>query len=81
MVDWAPAIIQIVRESRTKLFESPLNCSEQWEELDQHTGSLEQAEVLRSVHAKEVVAKDSLYDHLRLENAPQSAAMPQDTPR
>ncbi|KAL2631012.1 hypothetical protein R1flu_015698 [Riccia fluitans] len=80
-VDWAPALIQIVWESRTRLFGSPLNCSAAWEELDQHTCDPEQAEVLRSVHMKEAVAKDSLYDQLKLINAPQQDTTPQDTPR
>ncbi|KAL2644195.1 hypothetical protein R1flu_011782 [Riccia fluitans] len=71
----------IVKESRTRLFGLPLNFSAAWEELDRHTGSAEQAEVLRSVHAKEAVPKDSLYDRLKLVNAPQQDAIPQDTPR
>ncbi|KAL2653143.1 hypothetical protein R1flu_021271 [Riccia fluitans] len=41
----------------------------------------EQAEVLRGMHAKEAVTKDSLYNRLRWDNAPQQAAMPQDATR
>ncbi|KAL2650363.1 hypothetical protein R1flu_018491 [Riccia fluitans] len=79
-ISWTPAIIQIVKENRSRLMESPLNCLGPWEELEHCTGSQEQTDKLRNLHSKKEVAKDLLYSLLRIDNAPRQSTTPHDAP-
>ncbi|KAL2653834.1 hypothetical protein R1flu_021962 [Riccia fluitans] len=80
IVSWAPTLMQIIKHNRALLFNSSLNCAEPWEVYEECSGSYEQSDVLRAVHSRKAVSKDTLPRLLRLKPEARVENMPPEAP-